>query len=132
MFVVQNQIPGGADLQPRAEVAADEHGANGVRRTARRDEELAQRRAEFDLVHARHFHRTRQGDERGSRLARRAGFAEPLGAVACDQRKVGERLEILDERRAARDAALERTRRDERRLCRTAVEKSYERTLLSG
>ena len=57
-----------------------------------------------------------QGDERGPGRVVAARRAEPVGAEARDQRKVSERLDVLDERRRAAEPALERERRLERRL----------------
>ena len=48
-------------------------------------------------------------------------LAKPLGAVTGDQRDVGERLGVVDERRAPADSLLEEHRRRERRDRRAAV-----------
>ena len=62
----------------------------------------------------------------------RAERAKPARPVAGDQREVGERLGVVDQRRAPAHPALERHRRGQRRLCRAAVTEVDERRLLAG
>jgi hypothetical protein len=50
------------------------------------------------------------GDERGARSLRAAGGPVPGRAEAGDQRGVREALDVLDERRAAADSGLRRSR----------------------
>ena len=52
--------------------------------------------------------------------------------MACDERDVGECLDVLDERGAAAHPPLEWTRRRERGLARPAVQPLDERCLLAG
>ena len=83
-------------------------------------------------MHAGPRDRARQRDERGSRRVDGAGLAKPARPEACDQREVSERLGVRHERRRVVEAALERERRLERRLGRTARERVQERRLLAG
>ncbi len=73
-----------------------------------------------------------QRDERGAGLAGGAELAEPRRAVARDQRDVGERLDVVDQRRAAADTLFEGHRRRERGLGGAAAEVVDERRLLPG
>ena len=59
-------------------------------------------------------------------------LAEPRRPEAGDLRDVRERLHVLHERRAPADAALERPRRRERWLRRTAVHEVHQRGLFTG
>ncbi len=52
--------------------------------------------------------------------------------MAGDEREVGERLDVLDQRRPPPDAAVRRARRGERGLERAAVEVAHQRGLLAG
>src|SRR5256885_12390539 len=54
-------------------------------------------------------------------------FRSPRRPVACDQGEVGERLGVVDERRAAPHAALEGPRRCERRLRGAAAQMAQDR-----
>jgi hypothetical protein len=60
-----------------------------------------------------------------------AGLPEPRGPVTGDQRDVGERLRVLDERGTPPEASLERPRRRHRRLEEAAVEVGDQRALLA-
>jgi len=117
---------------PAAEVPADE---NCLRRSDQATgalEQFTQRRAQFDLEHAGPDDGAGDGGEHRAGLRRRSDLAEPYGAIPAHQREAGERLDVLDERRPAADAALERPRRHERRLRVAADEPVNERGLLAG
>src|ERR1700677_3748787 len=60
----------------------------------------------------------------------RSELTEPLRPVTCDQRDLGERLGVVEERRPPPDSALNWQWRSEGRYCRAAAQVVYERRLL--
>ena len=85
-----------------------------ARRSAGGGEQIAHRRPEGELVHARGAHRAGDRHQRRAGIGDRAELAIPARAEAGDQRELGQRLGVLDQRRAARGsrartAAAERT-----------------------
>ena len=104
--VEQRGVDRGVDVQPAAEVAADEErraAAPGLPARAARAARRASSRA--DLVHAGPGDRAAERDERRAGLVGRPELPEPLRPEAGDQREVRERLGVLDERRAPRRRA---------------------------
>ncbi len=77
-------------------------------------------------------HGATHGDEQRAGLGAAADLAEPAGAVARDEGQIGERLDVLDERRASAHAALERSRGREGRFGGSAVQPLDEGALLAG
>ena len=65
---------------------------------------LAERRAELDLADALGRHGTGDRDERRPAGRAAAGRSVPVVAAAGDQRRIGQALHVLDERRGAADA----------------------------
>src|SRR5207244_1251721 len=86
-------------------VAADEIGGEPLGRAAGVRHELPDPRSERGLVDTRPRDRARERDERRAGLAERAELAEPRWPVARDERDLGERLDVLDERRPAAPTA---------------------------
>src|SRR5438270_5372744 len=111
-IMLELQRPRLLAVDPRAEVAADEHRARHLGHTAREHDHVADRRAGVDLDDSGTGDAAGEGDEDCARY--RAGASE--------DRDVSEGLDILDERGRAIDAALERVRRDDRRRRETVVD----------
>ena len=91
---------GSGGRHERARGAAEEHGLNRLREASRLGDHLAQRRARRHLVRPRLRHGPADRDQHG------AGQRTPG-----KERDRGQRLHVLDQRRQAVDAALERQRR---------------------
>ncbi len=117
---------------PGARVAAEQRSAHARGRAAGGIDQRGQRGPVLDLIDARVGDWTGERHERGARLAWGAELAEPGCAVARDQRDVGERLGVVDQRRAAPKAVFEGHRWRERGLRRAAVEEVDKRRLLAG
>ncbi len=93
--------------------------------------ELADRRPEAHLVDAGALEAVVEAHElRAGRRARRE-VAIGLGAGACDERHVAERLDVVDDRRQAEQAALRRERRTRRDLPAQALQAREQRGLLA-
>ena len=76
--------------------------------------------------------RAAERDEHRAGLALTAELAEPVRAVTRDERDVGQRLDVLDERRAPAHASFIGPRRHEGRLGGPAVQPLHEGGLLAG
>ena len=87
---------------------------------------------ELDLVVARALHVARDRDDlRAGRVAD-AERAEPVGALLDDQRRVRERLDVVDQRRALVEALVRRERRLQPRVAALALEAVEQRRLLAA
>ena len=85
--------------------------SSGSRRAARLLDQFRDARAELDLVDTGARDGARERDERRARLRCASRRPEPRCPEPRDQRDVGKRLDVLDERRCAIEPALERIRR---------------------
>ena len=99
---------------------------------ARELEELAQRRAELDLVHAGPLDVPRDAEQLRARGALGADRRVRRAAIAQDQRDVGQRLDVVDRGRLAEQPHLDRERRLVARLGAAALDRLEQRGLLAG
>ena len=106
---IERHVPGLRARDPAAEVAAEQdRAARGLDPGGGRD--LGEGRAHLELDDARLRRAADREQGRPPGLAA-SGFAIPAVTEPCDQRRVGEALDVLHQRRSAVDAALERPRR---------------------
>ena len=96
------------------------------------EDELARRDPQLDLVVARPLHAPGDRDHLGPRRLLGAEALEPVGAVVDDVGEVGERLDVVDQRRAAVEALDGRKRRLQPRVAALALERVEERRLLAA
>src|SRR6476469_10309420 len=116
---------------PPAEVPADEERIDGLGLAACGLDGVGEPCPELDLVDPRPRDRAGDGHERGAGLGPRAERPEPRCAETHDESEVGERLDVLNERGRAAEAALEGIRGLRRRLRGPTGYPGEERSLLS-
>src|SRR5664279_3548990 len=95
-------------------------------------DELRERVAVFDFVHAGPRHVSRDRDQLRARALRGADLAERLGAVAHDARDVGERLDVVDDGRPLVEAAHGEARRPVARVALPAFERGQQARRLAA
>ena len=111
--------------QDRLDVPAARHAAGEL-------DQVAQRRAELDLVGARPRDVAGQAEQLRPGRALRADRGVRLAAHPRMQRDVGQRLDVVDDRRLAEQADLDRERRLVARLAALALDRFEERRLLAA
>ena len=106
--------------------------APGERAAGEVVDQLAGRDPQLDLVVARAAHAAGDRDDLGPRRLLGAEALEPIGAVGDDARHVGERLDVVDQRRPAVEALHGGEGRLEARVAALALERVEQRRLLAA
>ena len=119
------KTPGGAAEQDRPDGPVARHAAGEL-------DEVAQGRPELDLVGAGARDVAGQAEELRPGRAVGADPGERLAAVEHDARDVGQRLDVVDDRRLAEQPDLDRERRLVARLAALALDRLEERRLLAA
>src|SRR5712692_5536201 len=94
---VERQLHGARCIDPCAEIAAEQHGSQSLRRAASDREDLAHGRTGFDLDHSRLRDCARDRDEDGANSTAPACRAEPVRAVPRDEPDLGKGFDVLHE-----------------------------------
>ena len=95
-------------------------------------DDVAHGHAQLDLVVAGLLHVARDRDDLGAGRLAHAQALEPLGAVLDDQRRVAQRLDVVDQRRPLVEALVGGERRLQARVAALALERVEQRGLLAA
>ncbi len=120
------------DARRRAAARLYRHKRASRPQSARQLDDLAHRRAQGNLVVAGPLHVSRDGNDLIAFAALRTDRREPVGAAFENRHEIGERLDVVDDRRHAVEPLDRRKRRLQPRLAALALERVEQRRLLAA